>query len=37
MKIQLETRAKDIDHLSTVVDDKWTGDAIIFSHLCGMF
>ncbi|RHN56217.1 putative alpha-galactosidase [Medicago truncatula] len=28
-------RAKDIDHLSTVADDKWTGDAIIFSHLCG--
>jgi len=30
-------RAKDIDHLSTVADDKWTADAIIFSHLCGMF
>ncbi|KAI5432687.1 probable galactinol--sucrose galactosyltransferase 1 isoform X1 [Lathyrus oleraceus] len=28
-------RAKDIDYLSTVADDKWTGDAVIFSHLCG--
>ncbi|AET00866.1 putative alpha-galactosidase [Medicago truncatula] len=28
-------RAKDIDHLSTVADDKWTGDAVIFSHLRG--
>jgi len=30
-------RAKDINHLSTVADDKWTRNAIIFSHLCGMF
>ncbi|WJX65012.1 flavodoxin-like fold protein [Trifolium repens] len=28
-------RAKDIDYLSTVADDKWTGDAVIFSHLSG--
>ncbi|MCI24034.1 putative galactinol-sucrose galactosyltransferase 1-like, partial [Trifolium medium] len=24
-----------IDYLSTVADDKWTGDAVIFSHLSG--
>jgi raffinose synthase len=29
-------RAKDIDYLSTVAGDKWTGDAVIFSHLSGM-
>lgn len=30
-------RAKDVDYLSRVADDKWTGDAIIYSHLGGMF
>ncbi|KAG4964272.1 hypothetical protein AAZX31_14G010500 [Glycine max] len=28
-------RAKDVDYLSRVADDKWTGDAIIYSHLGG--
>ncbi|KAJ1415527.1 Glycosyl hydrolases 36 [Sesbania bispinosa] len=26
-------RAKDVDYISRVADDKWTGDAIIFSHV----
>lgn len=30
-------RAKDVDYLSRVADDKWTGDSIIFSHVGGMF
>lgn len=30
-------RAKDVDYLSRVADDKWTGDTVIFSHLSGMF
>lgn len=30
-------RAKDVDYLSKVADDKWSGDAVIFSHLGGMF
>ncbi|XP_028771504.1 probable galactinol--sucrose galactosyltransferase 1 [Neltuma alba] len=28
-------RAKDVDYLSRVADDKWTGDTIIFSHVGG--
>ncbi|KAK4275250.1 hypothetical protein QN277_018366 [Acacia crassicarpa] len=28
-------RAKDVDYLSRVADDKWTGDTIIFSHVAG--
>lgn len=30
-------RAKDVDYLPKVADDKWSGDAVIFSHLGGMF
>ncbi|KAK7277007.1 hypothetical protein RIF29_18156 [Crotalaria pallida] len=28
-------RAKDVNYLSKVADDKWTGDTIIFSHVGG--
>ncbi|KAF7816027.1 putative galactinol--sucrose galactosyltransferase 1 [Senna tora] len=28
-------RAKDVDYLPKVADDKWTGDTIIFSHVAG--
>lgn len=30
-------RAKDVAYLPKVADDKWSGDAVIFSHLGGMF
>lgn len=30
-------RAKDVDYLSRVADDKWTGETIIYSHVAGMF
>lgn len=31
-------RGKDVDYLPKVADDeKWTGDAVIFSHLGGTF
>lgn len=29
-------RTKDVDYLHKVTGDKWTGDAVIFSHLGGM-
>ncbi|KAI4306268.1 hypothetical protein L6164_029561 [Bauhinia variegata] len=28
-------RAKDVDYLPKVADEKWTGDAIIYSHVAG--
>ncbi|KAH7545458.1 hypothetical protein FEM48_Zijuj01G0096000 [Ziziphus jujuba var. spinosa] len=28
-------RAKDVDHLPKVADEKWTGDAVVYSHLGG--
>lgn len=30
-------RAKDVDYLPKVADEKWSGDAVIYSHLGGMF
>ena len=30
-------RAKDVNYLPRVVDDTWTGDTVIFSHLGGMY
>lgn len=30
-------RAKDVDYLPGVAGDEWTGDAIAYSHLGGMF
>lgn len=30
-------RAKDVDYLPRVADDGWNGDAVIFSHLGGMY
>lgn len=30
-------RAKDVDYLRKVADQKWTGDTILYSHLDGMF
>lgn len=30
-------RAKDVDYLPRVAGDEWTGDAIAYSHLGGMF
>ncbi|KOM46299.1 hypothetical protein LR48_Vigan07g000300 [Vigna angularis] len=28
-------RAKDVDYLSRIADDKWTGDVVLYSHLGG--
>ncbi|KAM7499054.1 hypothetical protein LguiA_023468 [Lonicera macranthoides] len=28
-------RAKDVDYLPKVADERWNGDAIVYSHLCG--
>lgn len=30
-------RAKDVDYLPKVADEKWSGDAVIYSHIGGMF
>lgn len=30
-------RAKDVDYLPRVADDEWNGDAIVYSHLGGMY
>lgn len=30
-------RAKDVDYLYKIAGEDWSGDAVIFSHLAGMF